>query len=74
MSYDDFVQQFSNLSICKLPSKDIWKETQLAGSWTMAGTHLNMDDMRDRAGGGPNYPDTYLRNPQYRYVAIEVQI
>jgi calpain-5 len=62
MTFDDFLRQFSEMSICRLINTSVftraktWREVQLFGSWKG----------KDRAGGCINHPDTVLNNPQYR--------
>ena len=68
MPFDDFLTQFSEMSICRLINTSLfsfaktWKESQEFGSW-MNGTNENLN----RAGGCLNCRDTFLQNPQYRY-------
>ena len=80
MPFDDFLTHFSELSICRLINTSLfslsktWKEAQFFGSWkaTSASSSKNGDndaiksDLRSRAGGCLNHPETFLNNPQYR--------
>ena len=82
MPFDDFLTHFSELSICRLINTSIfslsktWKEVQFFGSWkaTSASSLENGEqehsshkiDLRNRAGGCLNHPETFLNNPQYR--------
>ena len=67
MPLDDFLAQFSEMSICRLINTSLftfaktWKESQAFGSWlkSEAGKF-------NRAGGCLNFPDTFLQNPQFR--------
>ena len=67
MPLDDFLVQFSEMSICRLINTSLftfaktWKESQAFGSWRK-GEGANMN----RAGGCLNFPDTFLQNPQFR--------
>ena len=68
MPLDDFLVQFSEMSICRLINTSLftfaktWKEAQSFGSWKK-GENGTMN----RAGGCLNFPETFLQNPQYRY-------
>ena len=82
MPFDDFLTHFSELSICRLINTSIfslsktWKETQFFGSWkatSASSTENGVEegasfklDLRSRAGGCLNHPETFLNNPQYR--------
>jgi len=63
MPWDDFVIQFTDLSINHLINTSLfsfsktWKEYVSLASWTKP----------DRAGGCLNHPTTFLDNPQYRF-------
>ena len=67
MPLDDFLVQFSEMSICRLINTSLftfaktWKESQAFGTWRK-GEGANMN----RAGGCLNFPDTFLQNPQFR--------
>merc|ERR1719414_210769 len=83
MPFDDFLTHFSELSICRLINTSIfslsktWKETQFFGSWkatSASSTENGVEegasfklDLRSRAGGCLNHPETFLNNPQYRF-------
>ncbi|CAG7838641.1 unnamed protein product [Allacma fusca] len=60
MPYDDFISEFSDLSICRLINTSVfnfrktWYENYFEGQWTEPLT----------AGGCPNN-DTFLKNPQF---------
>ncbi len=66
MPFDDFLHQFTDLSICRLINTSLfsfsktWHESAHFGRWASA------PGPADRAGGCPNYPETVLNNPQYR--------
>ena len=67
MPLDDFLTQFSEMSICRLINTSLftfaktWKESQAFGSWLKGeGGKFN------RAGGCLNFPETFLQNPQFR--------
>ncbi|XP_071534808.1 calpain-5-like isoform X5 [Panulirus ornatus] len=69
MTFEDFVQHFTDLSICFLINTKFlsfsktWYESIFFSSWTIGVRGHNTD----RAGGCPNHKDTFLRNPQYRF-------
>lgn len=69
MTFDDFLEQFTDLSICFLINTKFlsfsktWHETTFFNSWTIGVRGHNAD----RAGGCPNHKETFLRNPQYRF-------
>lgn len=69
MTFEDFVQHFTDLSICFLINTKFlsfsktWYESMFFSSWTIGVRGHNTD----RAGGCPNHKDTFLRNPQYRF-------
>ena len=71
MPFDDFLAHFTEMSICRLINTSqfsfskTWTETQFFGSWSIGSGRLN------RAGGCLNHPETFLNNPQYRFVAKE---
>ncbi|XP_037052376.1 calpain-5-like [Bradysia coprophila] len=60
MHFDDFVAEFTELSICHLINtsfftwRKTWRETMIKGEWKRP----------DLAGGCPNH-DSFLKNPQY---------
>jgi calpain-5 len=62
MPYDDFVSEFSDLSICRLVNtsfftfKKKWHENCVRGQWTIP----------NQAGGCPNH-ESFLKNPQYYF-------
>ena len=68
MPFDDFITQFSEMSICRLINTSLfsfnktWSESQLFGSW------ITGDGNNNRAGGCLNNRLLFLQNPQYRYV------
>ena len=82
MPFDDFLTHFSELSICRLINTSLfslsktWKEAQFFGSWKATSASaldngneegvLPKSDLRNRAGGCLNHPETFLHNPQYR--------
>jgi hypothetical protein len=63
LAWDDFVLQFTDLSICHLINTSLfsfsktWREESVEGSWQRPG----------RAGGCPNHPASVLANPQFRF-------
>jgi calpain-5 len=67
MPFDDFLSQFSEMSICRLINTSVfsfaktWKESCTFGSW-IRGESVKTN----RAGGCLNHLDTFLQNPQYR--------
>ncbi|XP_066988981.1 calpain-5-like isoform X5 [Macrobrachium rosenbergii] len=69
MTFDDFVEHFTDLSICFLINTKVfslsktWYETTFYGAWTIGIRGHNAD----RAGGCTNHKETFLRNPQYRF-------
>ncbi|XP_037777130.1 calpain-5-like isoform X2 [Penaeus monodon] len=69
MTFDDFVEHFTDLSICFLINTKVfslsktWHETVFVDAWTIGIRGHNSD----RAGGCPNHKDSFLRNPQYRF-------
>ncbi|XP_064113941.1 calpain-5-like isoform X4 [Macrobrachium nipponense] len=69
MTFDDFVEHFTDLSICFLINTKVfsltktWHETTFYGAWTIGIRGHNAD----RAGGCTNHKETFLRNPQYRF-------
>ncbi|XP_068228200.1 calpain-5-like isoform X3 [Palaemon carinicauda] len=69
MTFDDFVEHFTDLSICFLINTKLlslsktWHETTFYGAWTIGIRGHNAD----RAGGCTNHKETFLRNPQYRF-------
>ncbi|XP_047474396.1 calpain-5-like isoform X3 [Penaeus chinensis] len=69
MTFDDFVEHFTDLSICFLINTKVfslsktWHETVFMDAWTIGIRGHNSD----RAGGCPNHKDSFLRNPQYRF-------
>ena len=66
MPFDDFLSNFTELSICRLINTSVfsfaktWRESQQSGSW------IRGEDKLNRAGGCLNHPETFLQNPQYR--------
>ena len=63
MPWDDFVIQFTDLSINHIINTSLfsfsktWKEYVSLSAWARP----------DRAGGCLNHPTTFLNNPQYRF-------
>jgi calpain-5 len=61
--YDDFISEFTDLSICHLINTSFfsfrrtWHESAFLGQWTTP----------NQAGGCPNNSDTFLKNPQYYF-------
>lgn len=72
MPFDDFLTQFSEMSICRLINTSLfsfnktWNESQLFGSWIKGEGNYN------RAGGCLNNHELFLKNPQYR-ISIETK-
>lgn len=66
MPFDDFLTQFSEMSICRLINTSLfsfaktWREAQEFGTW------MKGDGNNNRAGGCLNNRETFLQNPQYR--------
>ena len=66
MPFDDFLTQFSEMSICRLINTSLfsfsktWTESQKFGSWQ------KQDGNYNRAGGCLNNRNTFLQNPQLR--------
>ena len=62
MPLDDFLHQFTEMSICRTINTSVfsfsktWKEAQEFGSWQTP----------HRAGGCLNNSESFLNNPQYR--------
>ncbi|XP_049803377.1 calpain-5-like [Schistocerca nitens] len=69
MPLEDFVRNFSELTICRLYNTNIfalsqtWKEESIRGEWTTG----VKGSLSDRAGGSSEFPETFLRNPQYLF-------
>ncbi|XP_065580677.1 calpain-5-like isoform X2 [Artemia franciscana] len=69
MTFDDFTDNFTEVSVCYLLNTSImslnktWQEQRFFGAWTK-GVH---NSAYDRSGGCANYPDSFLRNPQYYF-------
>ncbi len=67
MPFDDFLSQFSDMSICRVINTSVftftktWHENQQFGAWKTG------PGREDRSGGCPNYPETVLNNPQFRF-------
>ncbi len=67
MPLDDFLNQFSEMSICRVINTSLftfaktWHESTEFGSWTRGDGKMN------RAGGCLNNIDTFLENPQFRF-------
>ena len=66
MPFDDFLSNFTELSICRLINTSVfsfaktWKESQEFGSW------IKGEKNNNRAGGCLNHGESFLQNPQYR--------
>ena len=64
MPFDDFVFQFTDVSLTHLINTSLfsfsktWKESRLISTWSRAA---------GRAGGCLNHPTTFLHNPQLRF-------
>ncbi|MCL4135333.1 UNVERIFIED_CONTAM: hypothetical protein GTU68_052016 [Idotea baltica] len=69
MTFEDFVENFTDLSICFLINTSMfslsktWNEAQFESSWTIG----VRGHFSDRAGGCPNHKDSFMRNPQFRF-------
>ena len=55
MSLDDFVNNYSSVSIVRIYESPTWKKISISCGWRGI-----------TAGGCPNHPDTYRNNPQFK--------
>ena len=80
MPFDDFLQHFTEMSICRLLNTSYfslsktWREQQLFGNWTLKkASDGGKKDVPNRAGGCLNFRDSFLENPQFRFDVPRVE-
>jgi len=73
MTFDDFVDNFTDVSICHMLTthffalKNHYNEESFTGLW-----NFSTDPLANRAGGCTNFKSTFLQNPQVCTLCISI--